>query len=167
MLKALLAAHSIRHIAARLLPLPAAFGFGTLHLPQAGGLYPAHLDQFAHLDTVDLRPFAPRPAWGEPEQPMLVVDAVRLAVDPTTAQATSRASVKETVSNPEPFLARSSQNPSEGAWCSTGHVSHASRQVNGIIGSSGILVIMASPFSWRSCHVMVPTGNTFPRLFTN
>src|SRR5215217_7087768 len=73
-LEGLFAAHNIRHIAASLLLLPAAFGFVTLHLPQAGRFHPAGLDQFAHLEAVDLRPFAPRPARCESEQPMLVVE---------------------------------------------------------------------------------------------
>jgi hypothetical protein len=79
------AGHGIRRIAARLL-LPAAIGFGTLHLPETGGFHPAFLDQLANLAAVDLRPLALRPAWGEPNQPILVVEAVRLAVDPTVAE---------------------------------------------------------------------------------
>jgi hypothetical protein len=40
--------------AATRLLLPAALGFGTLHLPQAGRFHPALLDQLPHLAAVTL-----------------------------------------------------------------------------------------------------------------
>src|SRR3712207_6990177 len=50
------------------------------------------------------------------------------------------------VSIPDPFFAILSHSPSEVVWCFSSHVSHTSREVNGIVGSSGFLVDMASPF---------------------
>src|SRR5215208_4183617 len=88
-------------------------------------------------------------------------------------RATSRASAKETVSNPEPFLASLSHSLSEVAWCSSSHVSHASREANGIIGSLGFLVVMAFPLSRGSYPPKLRTIQwylreaRFPRLFTN
>src|SRR5215213_4163218 len=64
-LEGLFVGHGLRRIVARLL-LPAAFDFGTLHLPQAGGFHPVLLDQFPHWAAVDLRPLAPRPTRGQP-----------------------------------------------------------------------------------------------------
>src|SRR5215212_6420808 len=46
---------------------------------------------------------------------------------------------------PEPFLASFRQSPSEVAWCSSSHPSHALREANGMMGSSGFLVDMAFP----------------------
>ena len=38
------------------------------------------------------------------------------------------------------------QNPSEVVWCSSSHTSRASGEANGIMGSLGFLVVIASPF---------------------
>jgi hypothetical protein len=38
-----------------------------------------------------------------------------------------------------------SHSPSEVAWCSLSHASHAPREANGITGKSGFMVVMASP----------------------
>ena len=49
---------------------------------------------------------------------------------------------------PESFLAISSCSPPGVAWCFSSHVSHASREANGITGRSG-LAIIAPPFDDR------------------
>src|SRR5215212_8212466 len=66
--------------------LPPTVRSSPLDLPQAGGLHPARLDQLLDLLAVDPRPLAPGPARGEPLQPVLSVEGLRLAVNPAVAQ---------------------------------------------------------------------------------
>ncbi len=49
---------------------------------------------------------------------------------------------------PDPFLAILSHSPPDVAWCSSSQAFHASREANGMIGKS-VLVVMASPFYYR------------------
>ena len=63
---------------------------------------------------------------------------------------------------PEPFLAILSHSSFAVSWCFSSQASYASREANGIIGRSG-LVVMTSPFDYR-CRCAAGSGCPLPKV---
>src|SRR5262249_61671955 len=66
--------------------LPAAVPLGALDLRVPRRLHATVLDERRRLLAIDLRPLAPRAAWGEFLQPEFRVESPLLAVDPAIAE---------------------------------------------------------------------------------